>query len=177
MKWRDEGSILRLTPLGEYGLIVTWVTAQHGIIRTAARQARKPNSDVAGRVDLFHACELVVSEAKRGDLHTLHAVELLSPRLALRSDLLKLRLASYLARLLIATVEPQDTAPEWHKLMSGALDYIASTAPRGAILHHFEKRLATLHGLYNETIPPHSALLHHFQNLPAGRQDLLQDLP
>ncbi len=177
MKIRDEGCILKLSPLGEYGLIVTWSTAQHGIIRTAARNARKPGSDFTGRIDLFHQCELLYSESTRGgDLHTLHAAELLHARLPLRSHLQKLQLASYCARLMLSTVEAGDTAPEWHQLISKALDYIADSPPRSNILYHFEKRLAQLHGLYNDVIPAYNALLQHFQHLPAGRQDILAKL-
>lgn len=176
MKWRDVGCILRLTPLGEYGLIITWCTTQHGIVKTASRHARKTGSEFAGRIDLFHCCELVVAEAKSSDLHTLQAVELLNPRLPLRSHLVKLRLAGYLTRLLLATVEEGDTSPEWHQLIHGALDYICVSPPKAAILRHFEKRLAQLHGLHNPTQSPHQSLLIHFQHLPAGRNELLAHL-
>lgn len=173
---KDTGTILRLQPLGEHGLIITWCTVAHGIVRTAARLARKPGSELSGQVDLFHECELLFKPATQGDLHTLSSVNLLSPRLALRSQLLRLRLASYLTRLLLATVEPGTQDAEWHRLISGALDYVATSPPRAAILLHFEKRLATLHGLYSPAMAPHNALLRHFQNLPAGRAELLDAL-
>ncbi len=176
MKWRDEGCILRLMPLGEYGLIITWSTAHHGIVRTAARNARKPGSDFAGRIDLFHSCELIVSDAKKGDLSTLHAAELQQARLPLRGNLLKLMLAGYCARLLLATVETGDSTQAWHQLICGALDYIAGSHPGANILFHFEKRLAQLHGLYSDIVPAYNALVQHFQHLPAGRQDLLDKL-
>ncbi len=176
MKVREQGCILRLSPLGDYGLIVTWCTPGHGVLRTAARNARKPGSDFTGRLDLFHECELVFSAPTRGDLATLHSAELLSPRLPLRRSLAQLRLCSYLANLLLATVEPGAPGEEWHKLMAGALDYIAHNPPRAAILSHFEKRLATLHGIYSPAVPPHAALLQHFAHLPAGRTELLQAL-
>ena len=173
---KDTGTILSQQPLGEHGLIITWCTAEHGIVRTAARLARKPGSELSGQVDLFHECELLYRPATQGDLHTLSSVSLISPRLELRSQLLRLRLASYMSRLLLATVEngAQDSA--WHTLISGALDYVCTSEPRRAILLHFEKRLATLHGLYSPTQAPHSALLRHFQHLPAGRPELLDAL-
>lgn len=176
MKLRDEGNILKLSPLGEYGLIVTWSTAHNGILRTAARNARKPGSDFTGRIDLFHRCELLFSHPKTGDLATLHSAELLSPRLSLRSDLNRLRLVSYIARLLLATVEPGGNAPEWDALITGAMDYIAESTPREAILYRFEKRLAELHGVFSPLMPPHDTLLQHFRSLPAGRQELLNAL-
>lgn len=174
---KDTGTILRQQPLGEHGLIITWCTAGHGIVRSAARLARKPGSELSGQVDLFHECELLYKPASQGDLHTLCSVSLISPRLALRSKLLKLRLASYMARLLLATVEPGAADADWHKLISGALDYVTANEPRRAILLHFEKRLAELHGLFTPAMAPHNTLLRHFQNLPAGRTDLLEALP
>ncbi len=175
-----------MLPLGEHGLIVCWCTAAHGLIRTAARNARKPGSDYTGRLDLFHECELLFTPARSGDLHSLGSINLVNPRLGLRNSLARLRYASYMARLLLATVEPGSatapTAPAaaetrenaaWHALISAALDYLASTTPRPAILERFERRLAELHGLYSPSIPPHMALMHHFQHLPAGRAELL----
>ncbi len=181
---KDIGTILRMFPLGENGLIVCWCTAEHGIIRTAARNARKAGSDYAGRLDLFHECELLFTPARSGDLHTLGSVALISPRLGLRQNLSKLRLASYMARLLLATVEPggsPTSTPEdaaWHRLLAAALDYLeqSPSPPRAAVLHRFERRLAELHGLYSPALPPHRALLNHFQHLPAGRAKLLESL-
>jgi hypothetical protein len=57
------------------------------------------------------------------------------------------------------------------------LDYVSANAPRKAILQHFEKRLAELHGLYTPTQAPHHSLLQHFQHLPAGREELMLALP
>lgn len=176
MKLRDEGCILKLSPLGDYGLIVTWCTRGAGVVRTAARNARKPGSDFTGRLDLFHECELLFSESARGDLATLHSVELLNPRLPLRRSLLHLRLCGYMANLLLATVEPYTPGEEWHKLMAGALDYVAEAHLRPALLTHFEKRLATLHGIYTAALPAHVSLQQHFQHLPAGRAELLAAL-
>lgn len=139
MKELDTGCILKLSPIGDHGLIISWCTARHGIVRTAARNARKPGSDLIGRIDLFHECELLYTPSSSGDLSNLHSVGLISPRLALRADLSRLRLASYMSRLLLATVEPEAPGEEWHTLISKALDYVATSAPRKSILLHFEK--------------------------------------
>lgn len=176
-KIREIGTILRLYPLGEHGAIVCWCTPEHGIVRTAARSALKPGSDLAGVVDLFHECEFVYHPTAKSDLCTLDTAELISPRLALRGNLLRLRLASYMAQLLLATVEPgAPEEPAWHKLISTALDYIAEAPLRAEILHRFEQRLAELHGLYAPGTDAHRALMHHFAHLPAGRDELLERL-
>ena len=174
---KDIGTILQLHPLGEHGLIVCWCTAAGGIIRTAARNARRPGSEMSGRLDLFHECELLYRPATGGrDLHTLSSAELVNPRLALRSNLSRLRLCSYMARLMLATVENESGDPAWHTLISGAFDYVADHQPSIAILQHFEKRLATLHGIYGMEQPAHHCLQRHFQHLPAGRAELLDAL-
>lgn len=175
---KDTGSILRLHPLGEHGVIVSWCTAHQGIVRTAARNARKPGSELSGCIDLFHECELVYRPATGGsDLHTLSSASLLTPRLPLRSSLTRLRLSSYMAQLMLATVETESDDSAWHTLISGALDYVAANPPRLAILHHFEKRLATLHGIYSPEQSAHHCLLRHFRHLPMGRAELTELLP
>lgn len=176
MKIRDVGTILRLYPLGEHGAIICWCTQEHGLLRTASRSALKPGSDLAGVVDLFHECEFVYHPTAKSDLNTLDSAELISPRLALRGDLPRLHLASYMAQLLLATVETGAEEPAWHKLIAGALDYTAETSPRAEILLHFEKRLAELHGLYAPGVDAHRALQQHFQRMPAGRDELLARL-
>ena len=169
---KDTGTILRQLPLGENGLIICWCTREHGILRTAARGARKPGSELAGRLDLFHECELLFDLSATGDLHPLKSAALLDARLPLRQDLTKLRLAGYMAQLVMATVEGGEQDAEWHRLISGALDYVAANTPRLAVLTHFEKRLATLHGIYSPQVPAHTTLLRHFHRLPAGREEL-----
>ena len=173
---KDTGTILRLHPLGEYGLIVSWSTAAHGLVRTVARNARKPGSDWYGRIDLFYECELLYRSAKEGDLAALSSVALLNPRLPLRSELRRLRLASYLCALLQATLEPGAPEEGYHALLTAALDYTATGEPRAAVLQRFEQRLAELHGLYSPAVPPHIALANHFSHLPGNRAELLASL-
>ena len=175
---KDVGTVLKHYPLGELGLIVVWCTQQHGLLHTAARGARKPGSRWGGRVDLFHECELVFKPAPSEEgLSTLDSVSLISPRLPLRRDLQRLRLAGYMARLLLCTVEPGAPDPAWHTLLTAARDYVATApTPGAAILLRFEKRMAQLHGLYAPGTSPYSSLLRHFRHLPPDRNDLLSDL-
>lgn len=173
MNTRDVGTILRLYPLGEHGAIICWCTAEHGLVRTASRSALKPGSELAGCIDLFHECELVYKPSSKSDLCTLVSAELLSPRLALRGHLGRLRLASYMAQLVLSTVEPEAPEGAWHSLITAALDYTATASLRPEILHRFERRLAELHGLYAPGIDSHRVLLQHFSHLPAGRDELL----
>ena len=73
-----EATVLKLYPLGENGLIAVWCT-EEGLIRTAAKSARKPGSPFAGCLDIFYQCRMQWTQAKKGDLHTLTSADLLSP--------------------------------------------------------------------------------------------------
>ncbi len=169
----SQGSILKLYPLGENGLIVVWLTPDYGIVRTAVRGARKAGSDFFGQLDLFYESEILCTKPKQGDLYGLKSVQLIRPRLQLRSNLAKLRLASYMAKLILATVETGHAESCWHELLAGGLDYLNENDASLAILRHFEKRLAQLHGVYSPEQEPHRSLLKHFHILPAGREELL----
>ena len=60
------------------------------------------------------------------------------------------------------------------KVRAELLSFPSFFAPNFFI--RFEKRLAQLHGLYSDMVPAHNALAQHFQHLPAGRQELLEEL-
>ena len=96
-----EATVLKLYPLGENGLIAVWCT-EEGLIRTAAKSARKPCSPFAGRLDIFYQCRMQWTQAKKGDLHTLTSADLLSPRLALRKSYLRLSAAGGRKSILVA---------------------------------------------------------------------------
>lgn len=168
-----QGTILKHYPLGENGLIVVWITAEYGIVRTAVRNARKAGSDFYGQLDLFYACDILFTAPRKGDLYGLKSVQLLRPRLQLRKELLKLQLASYMARLILATVEAGHAEACWHELLSGGLDYLNEHKASYPILRHFERRLADLHGIDKPHQDPHRSLLTHFHHLPAGREELM----
>ena len=172
----SQGLILKLYPLAEHGLIVLWLTAEHGLIRTAARNARKSGSELFGQLDLFYESEMQLSPSRRSDLHRLKSARLINPRLNLRKELVRLELASYMSRLIISTVEEAHPEPCWHQLLSGALDYLNTTPASISILLHFEKRLAALHGLASTERSPYLCLLSHFSQLPSGRDELLAKL-
>ena len=114
-----EATVLKLYPLGENGLIVVWCT-EEGIIRTAAKSARKPNSPFARRLDLFYQCRMQWTQAKTGDLHSLTSADLLSPRLPLRKSYLRLSAAGYFARLFLQMLEPDTPIPEFYDLLQRA---------------------------------------------------------
>lgn len=170
-----EGTILKLYPLGENGLIVVWST-EEGIIRTAARGARKPTSPFSGRLDLFYQCRIQWTQAKHGDLHPLTTADLISPRLSLRTDYSKLSAAGYFARLLLQMLEPGTPTPEFHDLLQRAYAYLEQNTPSVKAIMHFEQELARLHGITHPGLPAHLILKSHFGKLPPQRERLMKEL-
>lgn len=141
-----EATVLKLYPLGENGLIAVWCT-EEGLIRTAAKSARKPGSPFAGCLDIFYQCRMQWTQAKKGDLHTLTSADLLSPRLALRKSYLRLSAAGYFARLFLQMLEPDTPIPEFYDLLQRAYTYLENNDPTLRAVLHFEQELARLHGI------------------------------
>lgn len=170
-----DATVLKLYPLGENGLIAVWCS-EEGIIRTAAKGARKPSSPLAGHLDLFYQCRIQWTQAKTGDLHTLTTADLLSPRLSLRTDYSKLSAAGYFARLFLQMLEPDTPIPEFYDLLQRAYAYLENNSPTPRAVLHFEQELARLHGISHPGIPAHVILKSHFGKLPPQREKLLQTL-
>lgn len=165
-----EATVLKLYPLGENGLIAVWCT-EEGLIRTAAKSARKTGSPFAGRLDIFYQCRMQWTQAKKGDLHTLTSADLLSPRLALRKSYLRLSAAGYFARLFLQMLEPDTPIPEFYDLLQRAYTYLENNDPTLRAVLHFEQELARLHGIAHPGIPAHVILKSHFgqASLAAGK--------
>ncbi len=85
MEHSTPAILLRKTPWSETSLIVTWLTSAHGTIRTVARGARGPRSTFAGKLDLFYRTEISFAHSRKGDLHTLREVSVISAFDALKS--------------------------------------------------------------------------------------------
>ena len=166
-----DATVLKLYPLGENGLIVVWCT-EEGIIRTAAKSARKPSSPFAGRLDLFYQCRMQWTRAKTGDLHALASADLLSPRLRLRESYPRLAAAGYFARLFLQMLEPDTPIPEFYDLLQRAYSYLENNEPSIRAVLHFEQELARLHGIAHPGIPAHVILKSHVGKLPPQREKL-----
>lgn len=170
-----QATLLRLHPLGENGLIAVWMTPL-GIQRTAAKGALSPKSAFRGCLDLFFQCSIRWVTSKSGDLHTLASAMPLNPRLGLRTHYSRLSVASYFARLLLATIEPGSPADEEYHLLERALGYLEKQNPEKRAILHFEKELALIHGVYSDKLPPCAALLKPSEKLSSLRESLLDSL-
>ncbi len=171
--------LLRRTRYSETSLIVTWLTLDHGKLKTLARGALRPKSGFSGVLDLFYEAEISFSRSAKSEIHTLKEAVLVNPHEAIRLDYGRVEMAAYFVALLELCVEPEQPVPELFDLMSRALRYLAGNAPTLRALTHFEGELARLLGV--ETADPSpgaaaTAIARLIHRLPDSRRALVQKL-
>lgn len=155
-----------------------WCTAEHGIIRTVARGARRPASPFAGKLDLFYSAELEWVPAKRSDLHTLREVSVTDFRQGLQSSWLRVLCAAYFVKLLESVAESGTPLESLHDLLRRALDYLTLSEPNRKAVLHFERELARDLGIHGEPgVDPIAALRPMISRMPEQREALLKSLP
>lgn len=166
---RTVGTITRLTKLTESSLIVHWCTADAGLIKTVAKGARRAKSSYAGKLDLFVQAELMWSEARTGELHRLFEVDILNYREGLRRSYGQTVAATYFCQLIEQVVEPQVAVPEFHSLLTKALDFLCETADM-RVVRRFEKRVAEHLGIVAAGQNAAYAIQSHCGEVPTGRK-------
>lgn len=172
--------LLRRTKLTETSLIVTWLTADHGKLKTVAKGARQPKSRFSGRLDLFFECEIQFAHSRRSDLHTLREVALRETHSRLRTDYERVALAAYFVELLELVTESDHPAPELHDLFHRALTFLDAHSPSLRALEHFESELARLLGIRQATTAPSVTIGGVYGRIPVARRSLvtrLRDTP
>ena len=168
-----QAILVRRIRLTESSLILTWLTPEHGRIKTVAKGALRPKSRLAGVLDLFHLCEIQFQPARSGDLHTLREALLLEPFPGLRTDYAKLSLAAYAIELIERCTETNFPMPDIFNLLERALRFLDRNAASQKALLHFEAELARLLGIAQPGSSATNSLERLVQRLPSSRSDLM----
>ena len=147
---RASGLILRVRPLTETSLIVSWLTAEQGRIATVAKGARRTKSPLRGKLDLFFSADFSFRRSKRSELHNLREVVVHDSRLGLRHDIDRLRVAGYATAVIEAMTETETPLPETFDLMAEFLEALESAEASRTWALAFEGRMLNLHGLLPE---------------------------
>ncbi len=90
--YRSRAIVLDRTKLGETDLILTLLADDGRQLRCVAKGARKPGGKLAGKVQLFSECDLLL--AKGRSLDVVAEASLLDPHQALRGELERVSAAS-----------------------------------------------------------------------------------
>ena len=132
--------VLRQIIYGESDLIVSMLSAEHGIIRGFAHGGRRSVKRFGSALAPFSSID-VRWQASRSDLLTFLDADLCCAREALRHSALRLGLAYYGVELLEMLLNPGESQPHFFRLLQGYLDALAEDQnPRQARLL-FELRL------------------------------------
>lgn len=169
--------LLRKTKLTETSLIVTWLSAAHGRVKTVAKGARRPKSRFAGGLDLFFDCEIQFARSQRSDLHILREAIVRDPHDQLRLDYPRLVLAAHFVELVELVTELDHPAPELYDLLLRALRFLDSHPASLRALLHFESELTHLLGIQGQAgVTPAVAISRAYHRVPPGRAALVQAL-
>lgn len=165
--------LLRKTKFSETSLILTWLTTDHGKLKTLAKGARQPKSRFSGRIDLFFECEISIARSRKSDLHTLRECELREPHDGLRQDYRRVTMGAYFIELIEIVTEPEHSVPELYDLLRRALRYLDANPATMRALEHFERELVRLLGIEHPEVAPVASLGRTYHRLPTSRRDIL----
>ena len=143
---RAEAIVLRLHPVTESSLIVTWFTRECGKLKTMAKGARRPKSPFRGKIDLFYRDEILFLRSKRSDLHLLHDCFLENPHTKLRDSVSALMAASYVSELTDLATEAEDSNLKLFEILAVTLDALEAQRGREAVMIWFELNLLSAIG-------------------------------
>ena len=169
--------LLRKTKLTETSLILTWLSADLGIVKTVAKGARAPRSKFAGVLDLFFECEIGFVRSRKSALHILQEAVLKNPHEGLRLDYARVACAAYFVELSELVTEPEHPASELYGLLIRALGHLNEQPASKRALLHFERELTALLGIQQPEVTPAIALERTYHRLPGARSQLLKMLP
>ena len=143
---RAEAIVLRLQPVTESSLLVTWFTREVGKLKTLAKGARRPKSPFRGKLDLFYRDEIIFLRSRRSDLHLLHDCFLDQPHAPLRQSVEAMTAGAYACELVDVVTELEDPNPPMFELLAGVLGALEVARSRPAVLLWFELHLLRVAG-------------------------------
>ncbi|ELR96470.1 DNA repair protein RecO [Gloeocapsa sp. PCC 73106] len=135
--YRVTGINLKAIPLGEGDRLLTILTPEKGLIKAVAPGARKYQSQLRGRMELFVVNQLLIAQGRSLDKIT--QAETLISHANLSNNLGKLASAQYLAELALALALSEQPQVEIYQLITehlGRLTQLAPTEPFFPLLTH-----------------------------------------
>lgn len=171
---KAHGILIRRTLLTDTSLIIHWCTREHGIIRTAAKGARRPGSPFAGKLDLFYSADISWVRSRRSDLHALREVDVTDYRHGIQQDYLRVLGAAYFATLIEQVAEADTPVEALHDLLRRGLDWLKDHQPTRKAVLFFEREVAADLGIHGEEgMSPVAAIRQVYHRIPPQREKLM----
>jgi len=150
----DEALVLDHHPYRDRHLIVSVLTANHGLVRGVLRSARAGKAPTAGSVQVLSRVRLSTFRKPQAELATFQRVELLTSSFPLASDLRRSAAAAVVAELLISFCPLDEPAPRRYRLGVTALDSLLAGADTDRVVAYAQFWVLQLGGL----MPPFEEL-------------------
>ncbi len=140
--------LIRRLDYGDFDLIITFLTYQHGKMTAIAKSAKKSTKRFSGVLELFSLLDIVVSKSNRKGLPVLTEASFSCPLNHIRGNITKTAYASYWAELVNDTLEEGRQQVAVFQLLDYALRALdAGEIPDEVLSILFQMRLLTLSGL------------------------------
>lgn len=142
--------MLKSTPTGEAGLVVTLFTRDAGKLTAAVRGVRKPTSKMVGHLEPITRLELALARSRPGGLDTITQAQVLESFANVRSSLETLSRAIYLAELVDVFGAEGSANQRLYALLLDALRSLNTSSYEGLMLRCFEVHLLKVSGFMPE---------------------------
>lgn len=134
--YRAHGFVLRRHDLGEADRILTLYTREHGKRRTVAKAVRRPQSRLAGHIELFSLVDMYM--AVGASLDVLTQATAVTTHRELAADLERFAYASWAAETLDQLTPESEADSYLFDVFGITLERIATEDRPGLHLRHFE---------------------------------------
>jgi len=130
------------------GRVVTFYTQERGKVEAVAQGIGKPTSKLAAAVESFTVSRLLLVQGKQ--LDRVSQAEVLESHLPLRTDMVRLAYASYIAEMLARTTESHHPDPDIYGLLATTLPTLCGCDDPELVLWSFMLRFFSFQGLAPE---------------------------
>jgi recombinational DNA repair protein (RecF pathway) len=150
----DDALVLDHHPYRDRHLIVSALTAGHGVVRGVLRSARGGKAPAAGAVQILSKVRLSFFRRPQAELATFQRVDLLASSYPLARDLRRSAAAAVVAELLATFCPLDEPAPRRYRLGAAALDALLAECDPDRVVTYAQLWVLRLSGL----MPPLEAL-------------------
>ena len=148
--YRTEAVVLKSSPFGEGGLIVTLFSRDAGKLRAVVRGARRPTSKMVGHLEPLNRVELFLARPRIGGMDTITQAQVAETFAPLKADLEALSRAIYLTELTDGFSTEDSANPELYTLLIDTLRFLCDAPGVELASRYFELHLLKSSGFMPE---------------------------
>jgi len=144
---KTTGIVIKCRDLTETSQIVWFYTKDFGKIKTVAKGSRANKKQFKSKLDLFTLNEIIFYHNPRKELHTLSESEIIEPFTAIRTDIDKMAVATYIIDLLENLTPIEDKNEKIYDLLLKDFNILAVTKKADFFRIVFEIKILQFSGI------------------------------